>query len=281
MLIPLSQNMKDESLELGSESLNVRKVRSPDLLLRCKRYLAKDPIANVLSLGDLYQPLLSVSSIYVSIENDGVSAVCSVYHAYSTPSLVLGSGTLDAKRALIKEALGEVSDQFVSLCAPDEVNLFKEYSAILHMHPEQQMVTELPKRVETGDIKVSKVSKNDLGLLSEFYVEHHAEAWTPIQFQAGPYYCVKNDGRIVSAGGVHVVAPQIAQLGNIITDEAWRGRGFGTACTSAVAADLASKRRIISLFVRTDNFQAIRMYEKLGFCRARDIVFLAMRKKCH
>jgi RimJ/RimL family protein N-acetyltransferase len=271
--------MMDKPLKLGGESLDIGKVTSSDLLLRCRRYLKKDPTANVLPLGDLYQPLLRVSSIYAAIEDDCVSGVCSIYHAYSTPSLVLGSGTSAAKRVLINEASGEISDHFISLCQPDEVNLFKEHSVILHRHPEQQMVTDSPKHVEIGNVKVSKVSKNDLEMLSKFYAEHHTEAWTPIQFRAGPHYCVKSDDQIVSAAGVHVAAPQIVQLGNIITDEAWRNRGFGTACTSALAADMASKGRIISLFVRTDNVPAIRMYEKLGFRKARDIVFLTMRKK--
>ena len=72
---------------------------------------------------------------------------------------------------------------------------------------------------------------------------------------------------------------QIAQLGNIITDETHRNRGFATACTGALAAELASERRIISLFVKKSNAPAIHMYEKLAFRKAGEIAFLAMQKK--
>jgi predicted GNAT family acetyltransferase len=116
-------------------------------------------------------------------------------------------------------------------------------------------------------------------LLSKFYDEQHAEAWTPIQCKTGPYYCVKHQEKIVSAAGVHLVTPQIAQLGNIVTDEKWRGQGLGTACTSALASKLAMKGRIISLFVKRDNMPAIHMYEKLGFFKTRNIVFLVLQKK--
>jgi predicted GNAT family acetyltransferase len=140
------------------------------------------------------------------------------------------------------------------------------------------MITDSPKHFEFENVSAERVKKRELELLNRFYVEHHAEAWAPIQFEAGPYYCVKEEGKIVSAAGVHIVTPQIAQLGNIITDEAYRNQGFATQCTYSLAADLASKGRIISLFVRTDNASAIHMYEKLGFSKKRDISFLMMQK---
>jgi len=240
--------------------------------------LAQDPIANVLPLGDLYSPLLQVSDVYSAIKNRHIVGVCSIYRAFSTPSIVFETATPEVKRAFLEKALSGISEEFISLCQPNDIDLFKECSTVLHLHFEQQMIANPPKRIECGNIKVEKVSENELELLNEFYADHHAEAWAPIQFKAGPYYCVKHNGKIVSAAGVHLVAPQFAQLGNIVTDEAYRNRGFATACTSILAADLASKGRIISLFVRTDNAPAIHIYEKLGFYKSRDIAFLVMRK---
>jgi len=257
--------------------LHIGKVTSAGLLRACRRLLAQNPVANVLPLGDLYSPLLRVSDVYSAIEDNQVVGVCTIYRAFSTPSIVFGTATPEVKRALLENALSEISDEFISLCHPDDADLFKEYSTVVHCHFEQQMVADPPRHIECN-IEVVKVRKNELELLNKFYVDHHAEAWTPIQFRAGPYYCVRRDGKIVSAAGVHLVAPQIAQLGNIVTDEAYRNRGFATACTNALVTDLASKGRIISLFVRIDNAPAIHMYEKLGFHKARDIVFLVMRK---
>jgi ribosomal protein S18 acetylase RimI-like enzyme len=240
--------------------------------------LAQDPIANVLPLGDLYSPLFQVSDVYSAIKSDQVVGVCATYRAFPMPSIVLGTATPEVKQALVKKALSEISNEFISLCQPTDVDLFKEYSTTLHSHLEQQMIADPPKKFACGAIKVEKVNKNDLESLNKFYADHSAEAWVPIQFRAGPYYCVKHQGKIVSAAGVHLVTPQIAQLGNIITDEAYRNRGFATACTSNLAANLASKGRIISLFVRKDNASAIHIYEKMGFYKAREIVFIVMRK---
>jgi len=258
--------------------LHIRKVTLASLLGACRRFLAQNPTANVLPLGDLYPPLLRVSDVYSAVKNSQVVGVCTIYRAFSTPSIVFGTAAPEIKQALVEKAITKISDEFISLCQTDDVDLFKKYSTILHFHLEQQMIADPPKKIDCGDVNVKKVTQNELESLNKFYHDHHAEAWAPIQFRAGPYYCVKQEGKIVSAAGVHLVAPQIAQLGNIITDEAYRNRGFATACTNTLAADLASKGRVISLFVRTDNAPAIHIYEKLGFHKTREIAFLVMRK---
>ncbi|MDH5461426.1 MAG: GNAT family N-acetyltransferase [Candidatus Bathyarchaeota archaeon] len=261
----------------AGEKLHIRKVTSTDLIRACRRYLAQDPVSNVLPLGDLYSPLFEVSDVYFAVETARVVGVCAIYRAFLKPSVVLGAAVQDVKEALAKKAIGEISDEFVSLCPPEEVDLYKDYSTILRQHREQQMVANPPRQIDCGGINVEKVKENELELLSEFY-EPRTEVWGHIQFRAGPYYCVKRDGKIVSAAGVHLVTPQIAQLGNIITDEAYRNQGFATACTNALVTDLASKGRIISLFVRADNEPAIHVYKKLGFHKVRDISFLVLHK---
>lgn len=259
--------------------MDIKRVEPKNLISICRRFLAKDPVVNLLPLGDLYQPLLSVSDVYCATENDSVVGVCSVYRAFSKPSLVLSAATAEVKQALIKKALNEIPDGFIAPCSPEDSILFTEHTDIVRSCSEQQMITTTPRHVKHGDFKATRVRRNELDSLNQFYVEHGAEAWTPIQFKTGPYYCMKQNSKIVSAAGVHIVTPQIAQLGNIITDEAYRNQGFGTACTSALAQHLASKGRTISLFVRVDNAPAIHVYEKLGFTKKRDIEFLTLRKK--
>jgi len=253
-------------------------VESTSLQRACREFAAKDPVANVLVLSDLYSPLCQVSNVYCSVQDRRVLGICSVYHAFSAPSIVFSNAALEMKHALFKQALYEVSDRFISPCHLDEIRLFKEYATILRNRLEHQMIANPPRKTEFSGFEVVRICKNELGLLDKFYGEHHAEAWAPIQFKAGPYYCVKQDGKIVCAAGVHAVTPQIAQLGNIYTHEAHRSRGYATACTGVLAADLASKRRIISPFVKNDNTRAIRMYEKLGFSKRHEIAFLTLQK---
>jgi ribosomal protein S18 acetylase RimI-like enzyme len=250
-----------------------------NLLGNCRRYLSQDPIQNVLSLGDCYSPLSGASTLYCAVKDKQVVGVGSVCRAFSTPSVALGEAATDVKEALLEKALTEVSSEFTDLCQPDEVGILDEFATVLRVHFEQQMVADPPRQLKLNNINVTRVRKHELENLDKFYREQRSEAWTPLQFEVGPFYCVKQDGKIVSVAGTHICTPQIAHLGSIVTDEAYRNRGFAAACTSTLCEDLASKGRIISLFVKNENAPAIRMYEKLGFVRKREIAFFTMRKK--
>jgi GNAT superfamily N-acetyltransferase len=257
--------------------VHVEKVTSERLLRACRRQLIPDPETNVLPLCDLYLPLFRKCTVYGAVEHDAVLGVCSVFQGFKEPSVVLGTAEPEVKKTLIERALREISEGFISLCEADDVALFEAFARVLGSHREQQMTTASPKLYGT-DVDVARVRRNELELLDKFYTEHWAQAWCRLQFSIGPYFCVKRHGGIVSAAGVHAVAPKVAQIGNVFTDEAWRGRGFGRACTQAVAFELASHGRILSLFVRIDNAPAIRMYEKMGFRKARDIILVRMSK---
>jgi predicted GNAT family acetyltransferase len=141
------------------------------------------------------------------------------------------------------------------------------------------MILTQPRKLETNNITARKATKKDLEALDKFYVEHKSQAWNPIQFKVGPYYIVKQGSRIVSAAGIHILTPQIAQLGNILTDRVHRRKGYSRACTTALVREVSSRNRMVSLFVRTDNTPAIRMYEQIGFKKNKTIKFLIMRKK--
>jgi ribosomal protein S18 acetylase RimI-like enzyme len=258
--------------------LLVTQVKSKNVVEASRKLLGKDPTNNILPLGDLYSPLFENSTVFAAIENEQIMGVCAVYHAFKTPSVVLGNTTNDVKQSLLKHALEKVSGTFISTCPLEDVPIFNKCSTVISEHREQQMTADPPNAFVNKKVSVRQVEPNELESLNTFYLEQGAEAWVPLQVEVGPYYCVKQNGKIVSAAGVHIVTPQIAQLGNIITDEGYRNQGFATACTTALATHLASNGRIISLFVREDNTAAIRIYEKLGFNKHRDIAFLVMQK---
>jgi hypothetical protein len=247
---------------------------------KVRRFLARNPILNVLPLGDSYSPLLRVSKLFGAFKGADIVGVCSVYLGFSKPSVVLSTASTETKNALLNAALEEVSDEFTTLCNSDEVELFKEHASILTAESEYQMIANPPKNLKLDENKAARVRREELKELDTFYCEQHSEAWTPLQFKVEPFYCVKENGRIVSAAGTHLKAPQIAHIGSIVTDETFRRRGFAAACTSRLAEDLSSKGCIISLFVRTENKPAISMYERFGFEKNRQIALMTCKKNC-
>ena len=72
---------------------------------------------------------------------------------------------------------------------------------------------------------------------------------------------------LVAAAGTHVrsVLHGIAAVGNVLTRLTYRGRGFATACTSAVTAAALEEHRDVVLNVRQENGPAIAVYARLGY----------------
>lgn len=259
--------------------MRIERVTEKRLLHACRKFLSADPLSNILPLGDLYAPLFDVSEVYAAVENARIVGVSSVFHAFSLPTISIGVAHEQVKKALLEKALGTISRDFVTLISLDETSLYRERAKVLLSFTEHQMVLTKPQSLEASVSPAHKAAKKDLEALNRFYVEHESEAWNPIQFGVGPYYVVKQGNEIVSAAGIHILTPQIAQLGNVLTDRAHRRKGYSKACTTALVREVSSSNRIVSLFVRTDNAPAIRMYEQIGFEKHKIIEFLFMRKK--
>ena len=83
----------------------------------------------------------------------------------------------------------------------------------------------------------------------------------------GLYYGIRVNGRLVSAAGTHVISPaaRLAVVGNVMTHTDFRGRGYATAVTGAVTAELLKSCDQVVLNVRADNPPALAAYRRLGY----------------
>ena len=83
----------------------------------------------------------------------------------------------------------------------------------------------------------------------------------------GVYYGIRVNGQLVAAAGTHVVSPsaRLAVVGNVLTHVDYRGRGFATAVTGAVTAELLRTCDQVVLNVRADNPPALNAYRRLGY----------------
>ena len=93
-------------------------------------------------------------------------------------------------------------------------------------------------------------------------------SWLPAQqVRDGVYSGIRVRGQLVAAAGTHVVSPssRLAVVGNVLTDAAFRGRGYATSVTSAVTAELLAFCDHVVLNVRADNPPALAAYRRLGY----------------
>jgi ribosomal protein S18 acetylase RimI-like enzyme len=114
---------------------------------------------------------------------------------------------------------------------------------------------------------VQRLLPVEIGELNRLYQLGFA-SWLPANAIAdGVYYGMRVNGRLVAAAGTHVISPtaRLAVVGNVLTHMDYRGRGFATAVTGAVTAELLRTCDQVVLNVRADNPPAINAYRHLGF----------------
>lgn len=114
---------------------------------------------------------------------------------------------------------------------------------------------------------VARLLPAEIGDLNRLYQLGFA-SWLPASAIAeGVYYGIRVAGRLVAAAGTHVVSREarLAIVGNVFTHFDYRGRGYATAATGAVTAELLRFCDQVVLSVRSDNPPAIQAYRRLGY----------------
>ena len=86
--------------------------------------------------------------------------------------------------------------------------------------------------------------------------------------EKGPFAGVWADGRLVSMAGTHLQLDHAAEIGNVVTDPAYRRRGLASVAVGAVIKKLCTYETVFLQVFKT-NPGAVACYEKLGFERLR------------
>jgi RimJ/RimL family protein N-acetyltransferase len=80
-----------------------------------------------------------------------------------------------------------------------------------------------------------------------------------------PLYGVFVNDELVSYAGSFIQTKEIWMTGGVYTHLDHRNRGYATLATSAITEEALGKSDAAALFVRSDNYPAVRAYEKIGY----------------
>jgi ribosomal protein S18 acetylase RimI-like enzyme len=80
-----------------------------------------------------------------------------------------------------------------------------------------------------------------------------------------PLYGVFTRDRLVSYAGSFIQLPQVWLIGGVYTHPEYRNKGYATLATSAITEEALKRAESAALFVRSDNYPAIRAYQKIGY----------------
>jgi ribosomal protein S18 acetylase RimI-like enzyme len=99
----------------------------------------------------------------------------------------------------------------------------------------------------------------------------------PRTVELGAYLGIRRHGALVAMAGERMHPEGWTEISAVCTDEAWRGRGFASRLTRAVAAIIVARGEKPFLHAAATNTSAIRLYGELGFTLRRTTMFSAAR----
>jgi len=229
-------------------------------------FIKQDVIKHVFAFYDIqYDP--EHTTVHAAFENNQLIGYILIYTAADVPSIVIESEKR-ATGALLEHA----PENNIILHAPPELltTIKAKYPTEKHYVENWMLVrkneanffkSEFVKPLHTRDDALS-LSK----LLStrkdrpEKAIEKYVEWVKKMRL-----YGVFEDGELVSYAGSFLQLPQVWMIGGVYTNPKHRNKGYATLAVSAITEEALGKAETAALFVRSDNYPAIKSYEKIGY----------------
>ncbi len=229
-------------------------------------FLETDRLYAAYAIGDL-EPGMFAQSAWAGAERDGRMEALVLHFCGLKPPALFLMGDADGLRAILEDVL---CPEWVYLtCRTKHLPVacdFYEWNETILMW--RMVLRPACFRPVGGDcVRLTSAHSDQL---TQLYALGGGNSFGPAQVPFGVFYGIFADGQLVAAAGTHLVSPtySVAAVGNIFAHSDYRGRGYGTATTSAVVAELVRRDiRDVVLNVDQKNESAIRIYEYLGFER--------------
>jgi ribosomal protein S18 acetylase RimI-like enzyme len=232
-------------------------------------FTRQDPFLHLYALGDLDPFYWDQTIWYASGSGAELDALILVYTAMDPPVVqALCAPGDQALPRLLRAAVPLLPDRFQAHLTPGVEAVLEPHYHLQGVTPHLKMGLRRPLPDDLDTTRVETLREQDLGRLLELYEAAYPDnAFDPRMLETGLFRGISDDGRLVSAAGVHVHSSRyrVAALGSVATHPDYRGRGFGRAVTAALCRDLLASTDHIGLNVRADNHAAIACYRALGF----------------
>lgn len=229
-------------------------------------FLRLDIIKHVFAFYDIqYEP--EKTTMYAALENDEVKGYILIYTALDFPSIILEGEESSAEKLIDYTP----KNNFI-IHAPKNL-----LYAVKRKFPEAKHYIENWMLVKKGEAKFFKseltrklCSNEDASKLAILLSTRKARPRRKTSrylelIKKSPLYGVFVDNKLVSYAGSFIQLPQVWMIGGVYTHPSYRNKGYATLATSAVTEEALAKAEAAALFVRFDNYPAIRVYEKIGY----------------
>lgn len=226
-------------------------------------FLERDRLFAAYAICDLEDREFGRTRWGAAFDGDALVAIALEYSGM-TPQPMFVMGRDDGIDAILREVIRPRAAYVASL--PDALSTVGLHYRIDPGPPMVRMWVDR-SRFRPYPADVRRLLPIEIGELNRLYQLGFA-SWLPSSAIAeGVYYGIRAGGRLVAAAGTHVIGREakLAVVGNVLTHSDYRGRGYATAVTGAVTAELLRTCDQVVLNVRSDNPPALQAYRRLGY----------------
>lgn len=228
--------------------------------------LKSDIVKHVFAVYDIQNDPQHTTT-YAAFENGNVRGYVLIYTATDVPSVILECEDNVAEKLFEHAPLGN----FIVHAPP------KLLPAIKKRFPDAKHYVEdwmLVRRNETRFFKSELVrrlrTEKDALKLATLLLSRKDRPTNMLKKYADwiskmLVYGVFRDGQLVSYAGSFIQLPQVWLIGGVYTHPEHRNRGYATLATSTITEEALKTAEAAALFARSDNYPAIKAYEKIGY----------------
>jgi ribosomal protein S18 acetylase RimI-like enzyme len=236
-----------------------------------QKFLLQDPYLHIYEMGDLQDKLFGNITWHAAVESNVIKALAMVYLTHEPILFLLEDKNPKAAGLLLERILDKLPGKIYC-------HLSKGLSGIIEKKYALNRQGNFFKMKLTGDILVDpsikyseytyRMNVNDFETVNAFLKRVNPKAFfVHGMLDTKKYFCIRKNNEIICMAGVHLYSKEysVAAVGNIVTDEKYRGKGFAKSVTASLCRDMWDEVKYIGLNVKTDNTPAIKAYERIGF----------------
>ena len=142
-----------------------------------------------------------------------------------------------------------------------------------------QMVADgAPPAAREGEPAILALGDGDAAEMAALAEHAKPGPWGPTTHLYGPFFGVREDGRLLAMAGQRILVPGMAEVSGVATWADCRGRGLARALIGHVMREMVARGEMPFLHSYADNAGAITLYESLGFRIRREVHVLVLAK---
>jgi ribosomal protein S18 acetylase RimI-like enzyme len=237
--------------------------------VQIEQFLRQDVERYLYELGDLDDFFWPYTTWYAVGKGAAIEQLALLYRGIDPIVLLVQERENVSSPGWLRQVLPHLPERFYAHLSPGvEQALIGRYALQSHGRHWKMALRHRAALMATEVDGVVRLESTDLDALQALYDAAYPGNWfDPRMLQTGQYFGVWEDGRLISAGGVHVYSPAYgaAAIGNITTLPERRGQGLARRVTAQLCRSLLQEVSVIGLNVLVENHAALACYRRLGF----------------